>query len=261
MLIDSHCHLDLLASNNQLNEILERARANEIKIIQTISTKITDFNQLLTITKNHPGIYTSVGIHPNEVVTQPVTDYQQLLSYTSDPKVIGIGETGLDFYYSDQFKTKQIESFEQHIKAASLSNLPVIIHTRQAEVETIKLLNSLMQQYPFKGVIHCFTGSYELATKALDLGLYISISGIITFKGTFELQETVKKLPLSSLLIETDAPYLAPTPYRGKQNEPAYLKDTAIFLAQLLNIDYEHLANLTSGNFLKLFDKVNFRLE
>ncbi len=254
MLIDSHCHLNFPEYKNILPEVINRAMMHNVKFMQTICTKIEEFPILLEITEQFDNVYCSVGVHPNSVTLETIAQKEDLLKLSLPKKVIGLGETGLDYYRDSSDKDLQKKSFIAHINAAQENNLPVIVHTRDADNDTIDILSSLMKEKEFKGLIHCFTSSKELAYKAIDLGLYISISGIITFKNATSLQEIVKDLPLDKLLVETDAPFLAPIPFRGKTNEPAYTKYTAEFIAQLKNIPYQEVAKKTTENFCSLFN-------
>lgn len=254
MLIDSHCHLNFPELKANLPEVVKRAHVQGVNLMQTICTKISDLPEILAIADSYPNIYASVGVHPNEVQDDVITAHE-LISHAQHKKIIGIGETGLDFYYEKSDRNKQIESFIAHIEAARVTSLPLIVHTRNADFETIDILTKEMKKAPFKGLIHCFSTSREVAIKSIELGLYISISGIVTFKKSIELQDIVRDLPLSSLLIETDAPFLAPMPMRGKPNEPSYVRHTALFLAELQNISYEEVAKATTANFLQLFSK------
>ncbi len=256
MLIDSHCHLDFPDFAHELDEVVARAEVAGVGLMQTICTKITEFPNILAVAERYPTIYASVGVHPNEVANQPEVTAAQLVALSAHPKVIGIGETGLDYYYENSPREKQIASFRAHIAASRITQLPVIIHTRAADAETIAILEEEMAKGEFPGLIHCFSTSHMLAEKAMALGLYISISGIVTFKKAVELQEIVKDLPLSMLLVETDAPYLAPMPHRGKRNEPAFTRHTAEFLAALKQVPYDEVARATTENFFKLFSKV-----
>jgi TatD DNase family protein len=256
MLVDSHCHLNFPDFKEDFSGILQRAKDANIGIMQTICTKIDELPEIIKIAEQHSNIYASVGIHPNEVSRQVKITAEEIIEYTKHPKIIGIGETGLDFYYENSPRAEQIESFKEHIKAAQATNLPIIIHTRGADIETIEVLEQQLKKQHFTGLIHCFSTSKMLAERAIELGFYISISGILTFNKALALQEIVKYLPLDKLLVETDAPYLAPTPMRGKRNEPAFTKYTAQFLANLQGVDYEEVASKTTENFLKLFTKV-----
>lgn len=255
MLVDSHCHLEYEQFQADFASMLQRAKEASVMCMQTISTKVSQIDKILAIANEYDFIYVSVGNHPNEIDNEGIISVEELFKFTSQPKIIGIGETGLDFHYSPANKTKQIDSFINHIIVARKSNLPIIIHTRDADIETIEVLASQMKEGEFKGLIHCFSTSRELAYKAIDLGLSISLSGIITFKNAIELQNIVKDLPLDKLLIETDSPYLAPMPYRGKRNEPAYVKEVAMHLAGLKNVSFAEVAKITTENFFKLFDK------
>jgi TatD DNase family protein len=257
MLVDSHCHLNFPDFKEDFEQVLNRAELAGVRVMQTICTKVTEFEVILNIAEKYNNIYCSIGVHPNETGEQQLLTAEEIIEYSSHPKVIGIGETGLDFYYENSPKDLQIKSFRKHIKAARVTGLPIIVHTRDADVETIDILQEEMKQGEFKGLIHCFSTSKELAEKAMELGLYISISGIVTFKKATELQEIVKDLPLERLLVETDAPYLAPTPYRGKRNEPAFTKHTAEFIASLKNIPYSEVEKVTTQNFFSLFSKAN----
>lgn len=253
--IDSHCHLDLLLEKNDLNEVIDRARKNEVKYIQTICTKLKEFPKILQIVEENEGIFASVGVHPNEI--EEIVNHDILVELASHPKVIGIGETGLDYYYKTVTKKNQINSFIQHIITSQQIKLPVIIHTRDAEIDTVDILTAEMKNATFPALIHCFTSTTEFARQMLNIGLYISIAGIVTFKNAAELKEVVKFVPLDRLLIETDSPYLAPVPMRGKQNEPAFVKYVAEYIAELKSISVEQVASQTTANFFALFSKAD----
>lgn len=254
-IVDSHCHLDFEVFHEDLNEVLERAKQAGISHMQTICTKITHFNNIKKLAETYPNIFCSVGIHPNEIASQPFTTAEELVEFSKHPKVIGFGETGLDFYRGTSDKELQIRSFIEHIKAARIAQLPVIIHTRAAEEDTIKILKQEKEYGIFSGLIHCFTASKEFAEQALELGMYISVSGIVTFSNAKELQSVIKNIPLEKMLVETDAPYLAPTPHRGKRNEPAFTKNTTEFLANLKGVSQNSVAEITTRNFFELFSK------
>lgn len=253
ILIDSHCHLNMLQGKDELPSVIARANDHGVKYMQTICTNIEELPDILAIAEKYPNIFSSCGVHPNDV--KEIIDHQTIENYCQHPKIIGIGETGLDYYHQNFDKAKQIASLEQHIIAAQTNGLPIIIHTREAENDTIDILTSEMRNSPFSGVIHCFTASKNLARKMLNLGMYISIAGIVTFKNAQALQEIVGFLPLDQILIETDSPYLAPIPMRGKQNEPAFVRYVAEKIAELKMISLEEVANITSKNFAKLFTK------
>jgi TatD DNase family protein len=255
MLVDSHCHLDFKELHSRLDELLENAKNSGVEILQTICTKISEFDKILKIANDHDNIFCSVGVHPNNVAEEGVVKAEKIIELANHKKVIGIGETGLDYYYENSPKAEQIESFKEHIKAAQTLQLPVIIHMRDAEEDTLKILKETLAEKNYPALIHCFTASEEFAKEVLILGLYISISGIVTFKNAKSLQDAVKNIPLEKILVETDSPYLAPVPNRGKTNEPSNTKHTAEFLAKHLNIPFETLAKATTDNFFKLFSK------
>lgn len=253
LIVDSHCHLDMKGLNHDLDGVIDRAVAADVKLLQTICTKLSEFPSVLAIAEKYENVYCSVGVHPHEVEKEGVPSIEQLLALTSNPKVIGVGETGLDYFYNHSDKKLQQESLLNHIAAARKSGLPVIIHNRDSDDDMINILQSEMKKGEFKGLIHCFTATEDLAKAVLDLGMYISISGIITFKKSEALRAVVKTLPLNRLLVETDSPYLAPEPMRGKTNEPAYTKYVVDCLAQLFARTSEEIAEITTDNFCKLF--------
>lgn len=256
MLIDTHCHLDYLAKENDLDEIILRAKNNGIGKIISISTKVSEFEKLvLPLKEKYDNVFLTVGTHPDNVDCDFFDiDYVLSLCEEKKNKIVGIGETGIDLYRPENPKlNKQIESLEKHFYVAEKTNLPIIFHSRNAENET-KSEISRLQNGNIKGVMHCFTGSYDLAKFALDQGFYISFSGIITFKNAKDLQEVAKKIPLDRILLETDAPFLAPVPFRGKQNEPSYLKFIAEFVSDLLEFDYFDFVYQVEKNALLLFD-------
>ncbi len=252
-IVDSHCHLNFPQFKDKLDEIVNRALDKGVSKMLTISTKLNEISKLEDISKTYSEVYNSVGVHPHECKNYKDLCLEDLLKYTKNPKCIGIGESGLDFYYENSPKELQIELFKIHIEAARKSFLPLIVHTRAADSETIEILQNEMKRGRFTGLIHCFSTSQELAESAIDLGLYISLSGIITFNKSNELRNIIKELPVDRLLVETDAPYLAPEPYRGKCNEPAYVIKTAQFISNLLGISFESFAKQTTNNFYKLF--------
>ena len=254
ILIDSHCHLNMKDFAEDLDEVVLNARKNNIGGILTICTKIEELNNIKKISSKY-NIWYSGGVHPHNVSDIELSNISKIYDHASNPNFIGIGETGLDFYYDNNSRKVQIESFIQHIKISRELDIPVIVHTRDADLETLKILKSEYSKGKFKCLIHCFTASKEFALEVLNMNFYISISGIITFKNADMLREVVHEIPLDKLLIETDSPYLAPVPNRGKRNEPAFVKDTAKYLATLKNISLEHLVSSTTQNFLKLFHK------
>lgn len=255
LLVDSHCHLNFPDFKDDLDAVITRARDAGVGIMQTICTEMEEFDEVSGIAERYEGIYCSVGVHPNESEVKCRAELQALLSKTSHPKVIGVGETGLDYYYKHSTHPVQQESFRIHITAARESKLPVIVHTRDADEDTISILADEMKKGAFKGLIHCFTSTQYLADKALEMGMYISISGIASFKTAQNIRDTIKTIPLDRLLVETDAPFLAPMPFRGKRNEPSYTVHTNKVVAELKGITQEECATATTDNFFRLFDK------
>lgn len=257
-IVDTHCHLDLIEKQGlQIEEVVENALQNNVKILQTICTRITEIDKILQYTKLYDFIYASIGIHPCNVVEHPKTSADEILKLcSSHKKIIGIGETGLDYYHDLSAIALQKLSFLEHIKASQQSDLPLIIHSRNADLDMAEILQSEQNNARFPALLHCFSSSKELSKKALDLGMYISIAGIITFKNAKELQEIVKFLPLESLLVETDSPYLAPMPHRGKINQPAFTRHVVEFIAQLKGLNAEEVTKQTSKNFFKIFKKL-----
>lgn len=256
LLVDSHCHLDFPEYAGKLDEVVARARAAGVGACVTIGTELSRFPGVRAVAERFDDVWCSVGIHPHEAEKELLSDAELLLAETGHPKVVGIGETGLDYFYEHSPREKQVANFRAHIAAARQSGLPVIVHTRDADDDTIKVLEEEMGKGAFTGLIHCFTGTQKLADAALKLGLYISISGIATFKNSVALREVIKTVPLERLLVETDAPFLAPVPNRGKTNEPAFVVHTAKLVAELKGIGEEELARATSENFFRLFAKV-----
>ena len=251
-MIDSHCHLDHEPLFSDLTNVLKRSKNIGIKKLLTISTSFESFSKIKEIINFDEMIYGTVGIHPHEADTNIVKSEQLIKDLKENLKIIGIGETGLDFYYNNSDRNKQIESFIEHIEASIKTKAPLIIHSRDAEIETFDILNKYKNDN-IKILMHCFTGSKEFSEKLLTLNSYFSASGIITFKNSIELQETFKFIPLEKLLIETDSPFLAPEPKRGKKNEPSYIKFTAQKLAEIKKIDKSSLVKQTTNNFNKLF--------
>ena len=251
-MIDSHCHLDHELLLNDLTNIINRSKNAGIKKLLTISTSLKSFTKVKKIINKDDIIYGTIGIHPHETNGNLVSSKTIVKNFKENSKIIGIGETGLDFYYNNSDKDKQIKSFNEHIRAAIETKAPLIVHSRSAEQETFNILNKYKNDN-LKILMHCFTGSKYFAENLLNLGAFFSASGIITFKNSYELQETFKFLPLNKILIETDSPFLAPVPNRGKKNEPAFIDHTAQKLAQLKNITKSRLVNLTTDNFNTLF--------
>lgn len=255
MFIDSHCHLNYQGLVEDQAGVLERARAAGVEAMVNISTRASEWDAVVGTAEREDDVMASVGIHPHEADLHPDMQTGTLVAKASHPKVVGIGETGLDYYYDHSDRERQRQCFRAHIAAARETQLPLIVHTRDAEDDTYAILDEEMGKGAFPALIHCFTGSRGFAEKVLALGLYVSISGIVTFKKATELQETAKALPLDRLLIETDSPFLAPVPHRGKTCEPAFVADTARFLASLRCESVEALGEATSANFRRLFAK------
>jgi len=256
MFADSHCHLDYKGLGERQQEVLASARARGVEVMLNIATRESEWDQVLGTAEREPDVWATVGIHPHEADQHPDVSTARLIDRAQHPRVVGIGETGLDYYYDKSDRERQQASFRAHIAAARETQLPIVVHTREAEDDTAAILREEMEQGAFPGVIHCFTASDAFADIALDLGFYISISGIVTFKNAQALQATAKRLPIERLLIETDAPFLAPVPHRGKVGEPAFVADTAAFLADLREDSVAALAQATAANFYALFSKV-----
>ena len=254
-LIDSHCHLNYEGLAERQDEVLDSARARGVQGFLNISTRQREWGQVIAVAERHDDVWASVGVHPHEADAHPDLGAAALAEGTTHPRVIAIGECGLDYYYDKSDRQAQRERFEAHIDAARQTGLPLIIHTRDAEEDTAEILGDAVRGGGISGVLHCFTGSAELARKGLDLGFYVSLSGIVTFKNAQDLQATAKWLPADQMLVETDAPFLAPVPHRGQKCEPAFVADTAAFVAQLRGEEPEQLAEATTANFFKLFKK------
>ena len=251
-LIDSHCHLNFEGLANRIPEVLANMAANEVKLALAISVSKTSFAETLALAEANPNVFATVGIHPDDPDTEEFT-IVEMIEHANHPKVVGIGETGLDYHWCKGDLTWQHQRFANHISAANQSRLPLIVHTRDAADDT---MNMLKENQAHAGVIHCFTEDIRVAKMALDLGFYISFSGIVTFKNDKDIQAAAQYIPLDRMLIETDAPFLAPAPKRGKPNEPAYVRHTAEFIAQLRGDTLENIAVATTENFYRLFNKV-----
>jgi TatD DNase family protein len=253
-LVDSHCHLymlDLTPDNGDLNQVIQRAQSEGVQHFLNVSVSLKNINTLIKMAEAYPFVTASVGLHPNEQ-DEAEANIETLVSLGSHPKVVAIGETGLDYFRSEGDLDWQRQRFRTHIAAAKQLNKPLIIHTRQAKDDTIRIMREEDAQ-SIGGVMHCFTEDWEMAEKALALGFYISFSGIVTFKNAADIQEVAKRMPLDRMLLETDCPYLAPNPFRGKPNEPSYMRQTAEFIANLRGISTEELAQQTTHNFFTLF--------
>ena len=254
-MIDSHCHINFDSLKNNLVEIINNAKNNNITSILSINTDPDDFSNHYNIINKYKSIFISYGLHPENVSINKSLSKDDIVKHLKKDKVIGIGETGLDFYHSLQFKKEQYVNFENHIEASIESNLPLIIHQRNSENEIIEVLKNYQKHNNLKVVFHCFTGSEKLKNFCLEFGYYISLSGIITFKNANDLREVIKDVPLSYILIETDSPFLAPVPMRGKQNEPSFVKYIAEYLSHLYLVPFEKFIQTTDNNFYNLFSK------
>lgn len=254
MIVDSHCHLDYSNLYDQLDSIINRATKNEVEFLLTICTTLKSFEKIKLIVNKYNKVFGTFGIHPHETKNFSTVNSDLIIKLIKEnKKIIGVGETGLDYYYNYSDKTIQKTSFVNHINAASKLDVPLIVHSRNAELETYEILKSEIKNFKSKVIIHCFTGSKDFAKKLLDIDCYISVSGIITFKTSMELANTVSFIPIEKLLVETDSPYLAPLPNRGKPNEPSFIIHTIEKLAQIKNTTKENIIKNTSSNFMRLF--------
>jgi TatD DNase family protein len=254
-LIDSHCHLNYEGLVERQAEVLENARERGVSGFLNISTRQREWADIISVAEREADVWASVGVHPHEADAHPDLGAGALVEAADHPRVIAIGECGLDYFYDKSDRAAQRERFQAHIDAARETGLPLVVHTRDAEEDTAEMLERAVKEGGVSGVLHCFTGSAELARKGLDLGFYVSLSGIVTFKNAQDLQATAKWLPADQMLVETDSPFLAPVPHRGQKCEPAFVADTASFVAGLRGEDPEQLAGTTTANFFKLFKK------
>ena len=255
ILIDSHCHLNYEGLADRQEEVLAAARARGVQGFLNISTRQKEWDEVVSAAERHPDVWASIGVHPHEADAHPDLGAAILVETSAHPRVIAIGECGLDYYYDKSDRAAQRERFGAHIEAARQTGLPLVVHTRDAEEDTAEILTREVGKGGVSGVLHCFTGSAELARTALGLGFYISISGIVTFKNARDLQEVAKTIPQDRLLVETDLPFLAPVPHRGQTCEPAFVADTAAFLSDLRDEPLDELAAATTSNFFRLFAK------
>lgn len=256
MLVDSHCHLDFPEFAPELDAVVARAKGAGVGICVTIGTKLSTFAGVRAVADRFEDVWCSVGIHPHEAEAELLADPAPLIEAANHPKVAGIGESGLDYYYEHSPRDAQKQNFHAHIAAARETGLPLIVHTRDADEDTIAILKEEMARAPFSGLIHCFTGTQALADAALEIGFSISVSGIATFKNSQALRDVIAGVPLERLLVETDSPYLAPVPVRGKRNEPSFVAHTAAALAKLKGVSSDTLAAATTENFFRLFTRV-----
>lgn len=255
MIADSHCHLDFESLYKDLDKVIDRAKLNDVKYMLTICTTLNSFEKIKLIIDKYKNIYGTFGIHPHETSKNEHVNADFIIDIKKKyNKIIGIGESGLDFYYNISNKTDQKKSFLNHIHAATNLKIPLIVHSRNAEKDTYDILKSEMKNSPLKVLMHCFTGSKDFAKKLLDINCYFSISGIVTFKNATDLVDVVSFLPLKSLLVETDSPYLAPLPYRGKNNEPSFIVHTLQKMSEIKKIPMDKMASTTTDNFKKLFN-------
>ena len=255
-LVDHHCHLDFPQLAEDLTGVLARAREAGVGVIVTISTRIRRFPEILAIAEKHANVYCSVGTHPHNAHEELDIPVDEIVRLSSHPKVVAIGEAGLDYYYKHSTPEAQAEGFRRHIAAARQTGLPLEIHTRDADEDTARILEDEHAKGAFPAILHCYTGGPDLAARALKLGLYVSFSGVVSFKNADALRDIAKSVPLERLLVETDAPFLAPMPYRGKTNEPAYVVHTAAAVAKARGLSPEEVATATTNNFFRLFKKV-----
>lgn len=255
MLVDSHCHLDFDVFDEDRAETIRRARDAGVGTLVTICTRVTRFDEIRAIAEADDDIWCSVGIHPHQAEEEPVVSVEDLVDRARHPKVVGIGETGLDYYYDNSPRDLQQSSFRTHIAAARETGLPLIVHTRDADDDMADILEDEMGKGAFTGVLHCFSSGPALAERALAIGFYISLSGIVTFRNAEDLRNIVLDVPVDRILVETDSPFLAPIPNRGKRNEPSFVVHTAARVAELKNLNNEELSNISTENFFRLFNK------
>ena len=254
-LIDSHCHLNYEGLVERQDEVLQNARERGVAGFLNISTRQREWGDIIAVAERESDVWASVGVHPHEADAHPDLGAASLVEAANHPRVIAIGECGLDYYYDKSDRAAQRERFEAHIEAAAQTGLPLVVHTRDAEEDTTEILGRAVKEKGIRGVLHCFTGSAALARTGLDLGFYVSLSGIVTFKNAQDLQDTAKWLPGGQMLVETDSPFLAPVPHRGQKCEPAFVADTAAFVAELRGEPLDQLDDATTANFFKLFNK------
>ncbi|WP_321340063.1 TatD family hydrolase [uncultured Cohaesibacter sp.] len=256
MLVDSHCHLDFPDFKEELDDVVRRAELAGVGHMVTICTRIKKFDEVKAIAERYDNVFCSVGTHPHNADEELDYSAEDIAKLADHPKCVAIGEVGLDYFYDNAPREAQAEGFRRHIKAARMTGLPLSIHTRDAEDDTIAILKEGMEEEgAFPALLHCYSSNRELAMRSLEMGLYVSLSGILTFKRSQEIRDTIKDVPLDRLLVETDAPYLAPMPYRGKRNEPSYVVNTAQVLADVKGVSLEEITKITTDNFFRLFSK------
>jgi TatD DNase family protein len=260
MLVDSHCHLDFPDLAGEVEAVVERARAAGVGRIVSISTRVKKHAQIIAITEKFPDVFCSVGTHPHHADEELDIDARALVEKARHPKIVAIGEAGLDYHYDNSPREAQLKGFRQHIAAARETGLPLVIHSRDCDADMARVLTEETGQGAFPAILHCYTGGRDLAFKAIELGLYISFTGILTFKRSDDLRAIARDLPADRILVETDSPYLAPLPYRGKRCEPAYVVETAKVLADTRGVPFDEIARQTTENFFRLFSKVPQKL-
>nr|WP_321444605.1 TatD family hydrolase [uncultured Cohaesibacter sp.] len=255
MLVDSHCHLDFPDFKEELDDVIRRAALAGVGHMVTICTHIRKFDQIKAIADRYDNIFCSVGTHPHNADQELDFSADDIAKLAEHPKCVAIGEAGLDYFYDNAPREAQAQGLRTHIKAAQMTGLPLVIHSRDADEDMIAILSEGMEEGPYKAILHCFSSGRELAMRAVDMGMYVSLSGILTFKRSQDIRDIVADVPLDRLLVETDAPYLAPMPYRGKRNEPAYVAHTAEVLADVKGVSKDEIAQITTDNFFRLFSK------
>lgn len=255
MLVDSHCHLDFPHLSDQMDDVMTRADAAGVGLMVTICTRVRRFNQVLAIAQAHDHVFCSVGTHPHNADEERDIPFDEIVELSKHPKVVAIGEAGLDYFHDNAPRADQEKGFRTHIAAARETGLPLVIHSRDADEDTARILEEEMEKGPFKAVLHCFTAGRDLAMRGIALGLYVSFSGVLTFKKSEALRAIAAELPMDRILVETDAPYLAPEPMRGNKNEPAWVAHTARCLAGVRGVSEAEIADITTANFFRLFAK------
>jgi TatD DNase family protein len=256
LVVDSHCHLDYPGLVDNIDGVLEQARASGVGLMLTIGTRVKKFGATLSLAEAHDNVWCTVGTHPHHAAEEPDVTAEQLIEIAKHPKVVGIGEAGLDYHYDYGPREAQAKGFRVHIEAARRTGLPLVIHSREAETDTANILEEEMTKGAFIPLLHCYTSKPELARRGLAIGAYVSFSGILTYKNAQAIRDVAKEVPFDRLLVETDAPYLAPMPYRGKPNQPAYVIETLKQLASVKNMPSQEMARITSENFFRLFPKI-----
>lgn len=258
-LVDSHCHLNMLQEEKNLilEDVIKKSRESNVNIINNVATEIAEFDKVLAVTKDFDGVFATLGVHPSNI-TNEESVLSILKKYSQDDKVIGIGESGLEYHYEPFDKKAQKKNFEVHIEASRETKLPLVIHSREADEDMVEILKSEMKNGEFTFVLHSFSSGKDLCWTGLDLGGYVSLSGIVTFKNAESLRETIKNIPINRIILETDSPFLTPPPFRGQTNEPAYVKNIANYLVDFLKTDFNMLQSTTTENFLRLFNKVKY---